>query len=843
MRWYILLLFFIISINASAQMPVNDNIANAINIANPNSFCTDDAFYNNINATVVNGSAASWGGNIGKDVWFKFTATKFDVNINIGGRTNGASLNTMLNPLVALYIFDQATNFFTEIPGTMLSSNNVTSLYKGALTIGQIYYIRVSAANDNEGSFKLCVDNYFPPIVPGQDCSTASVLYDKLSFTQTNVGGTGLNNHETAGTCLGTESNSVWYKWTVSKSGTLTFLIEPTVITNDIDWVLYDLGPNGDCGNITAANAIRCASGSGVNCNPAYHVTGMSFEETDLSETSGCPVGKTQNGLVKFVDMVVGNNYALIIDNFSGGNNGFHIDFEGTAEFAGPKSVIKMDVIDECKPEQSYNFTSLSTNYKSLKWTFGEGASIATSTDEGPINVTYSTQGEKIVVLEAFAFGGGEVVSTEKFYVAVKPSLPSITYSTIKLCPGNNVTLQTPNVKDATYHWTGPNGFTSNQQNPELLITGPENSGDYHLFIKVGNCVSDVATVNIPSIDLKPEALFDILANFKCTINQSFTFINNSKNYTSVDWNFGANASSTLLPNGNREVVFSTYGIHEITLTVYSESGCVSTLTKQIEVQLKPALPVITSNQKAFCLGDVIRLSIPESEGLRYFWTGPNNFTATTSSIEIPVANFNLAGIYRIHTQIGECESDIASITIPPIAKVPVAAFGTDPLFNSKFTTPLPIVFKNNSKDADSYFWNFGDGNSSNEANPKHTYIKSGKYKVKLTAYADEGCSNSTEVGDLIILDAALFVPNTFSPNGDGINDEFVVTVLNLKKYQLLIYNRNGESIFQTYNIYENWKGTRQNQDVPVGTYYYIILGKNVYNQDVKYTGSLTLIR
>ncbi|WP_443944460.1 hypothetical protein ACJVDH_16260 [Pedobacter sp. AW1-32] len=60
----------------------------------------------------------------------------------------------------------------------------------------------MSAANDATGTFKVCVDNYFPPIRAGQDCSTASILCSKETFTQSNVTGTGLNNQESAGTCL-----------------------------------------------------------------------------------------------------------------------------------------------------------------------------------------------------------------------------------------------------------------------------------------------------------------------------------------------------------------------------------------------------------------------------------------------------------------------------------------------------------------------------------------------------------------------------------------------------------------------------------------------------------------
>jgi gliding motility-associated-like protein len=1007
MRW-LTFLFILFALNTYAQAPVNDLIDDAITITNPEAFCSADAAFNNIGATVTDNPSLLWNGSNGKDVWFKFTATKFDISISVTGRINQASTNTMINPLVALYI--RNGNGLGEIPGSLLTSNNVTSLYKGALTIGQVYYIRVIGANNNEGSFKLCVDNFFPPLAPGQDCSSFSILCSMEKFTQVNVTGAGLLNTESAGTCLGTESNSAWYKWTAATSGTFTFLITPTVTTNDIDWILYDLGPGGNCSNVSAATAIRCASGSGVTCTPSYFVTGLSLTENDLTEAPGCPIGVLQNGLVKYVDMIAGHNYALLVDNFSSGNNGFNIEFGGTTSFSGPVADFSMVKIDECLPQQSFEFTNLSTNYNSLKWTFGEGASIATATGEGPYNITYSTPGDKVVVLEAKTTNGCDVVKTMAFTVTLKPALPTATYITQKLCPGNTFTLQTPKVDKGTYHWSGPNGWTSTDQNPQVSITGPENSGNYFLYVQVNNCQSDVVTINIPLIDIKPTSSFTVDTNFPCENNLSFTFKNTS-NYTNVVWDFDG-GTATASGNGNQTVTYTTSGIKNIKLTIKSPSGCEDISTQPLTVQLKPLTPTITSNtvkycpgndvtlsttpvanatyywsgpnnftapsaptaqiiitgpensgdykliievggcksdgglinvptidlkpianfttvinneclanqsytfvngamnyatvnlvsvpaetsrtvnangdvtliyavngekevtqtvispsncvvtysekinvqlkpkrpyininRNAFCLGDLLKMSIEEAPGLSYNWTGPNNFAASTSAVEFTITDFNQAGTYRVFTQIGNCRSDIVEIIIPPIAKVPIVSFGTEPGYEGKYVAPFPITFTNNSKYADSYIWDFGDGTTSTETNPSHTFLLPGTYKIKLTAFADEGCSNSIDIGDLIIKDMILFIPNTFSPNGDGINDDFVVNVLNLKKYKIYIYNRTGENLFQSSNIFENWKGTFKNQDVPVGVYYYVIYGTNVYNKDVKYTGSLTLIR
>jgi gliding motility-associated-like protein len=1007
----LLIIFFLLAaLQANAQAPSNDLIDNAFNIVNAESYCSSDAAFTTVGATVSNPPAQQWTGAAGNDVWFKFIALKYDVNVSVTGRLNAASSNTLTNPQIAVYTRDIAANSLTEIPaGSVLSSNNVTTFYKGALTIGEVYYIRVSAAN-NDGTFRLCVDNFFPPLKPGQDCSSFSVLCSMEKFTQLNVSGTGTNNKESAGTCLGQESNSVWYKWEAAKSGTFTFLITPTVTTNDIDWILYDLGPNGNCSNVSAVTAIRCASGSGVTCTPTYFVTGLSMTETDLSEAAGCVTG--QNGLVRYVDMIAGHNYALLVDNFSSGNNGFNIEFGGTTEFTGPTAEIDLVKIDECTPQQSFQFTSLATNYNTLKWTFGEGASMATATGTGPYNITYSTPGNKVAVLEATAIGGCTVVKTVSFAVNFKPATPTVTYATPKLCPGNTLTLQTPTVTNGSYEWTGPNGFTSTAQNPQIVIAGPENSGNYKVYVTVANCKSDQGSINIPAIDPKPEANFDIVINnfcqnnqtftFKntslnsvtavydfgagassittavngdktvtytaagtktitltvtspsgcvsilskdqlvqlkpatptissnttkycpgnlvtlstetvvgaiyhwsgpngftsgaqnptltvtgpessgsyklsvqvgdcysdevsinippidlkpvaffdlvinnpCLTNQSYTFKNGAQNYSSINWDFGTGVgSSTTNANGDVTVIYTTNGLKTIKQEVISPSGCVTSFTLTTDVQLRPATPVITINQTKFCLGDVLKMSVEDVPGVTYHWSGPNNFTASTRAVEITINDFAQAGLYQVYVQIGDCKSYVTTVIVPPIALVPIASFSSTPIYYGKYAVPFPMVFINNSKYADSYLWDFGDGTTSTEENPTHIFEKAGKFKITLTAFADEGCSNTTDIGELIVGNAILFIPNTFSPNGDGVNDEFVVTVLNLKKYKVFVYNRLGEQLFKSTDIFDNWKGKYRNQDVPVGVYYYVIYGTNVYNIDVKYTGAITIIR
>jgi len=844
---YSLILFLLAILNLSAfgkfTPPINDELINAINVTNTSAYCSGDAEFNNSEATPSNyNKALNWPA-VGKDVWYKFTASKFDVNISVSGKIDANSTNTLIDPLLALYSFDPATNSIAEQPGSQATSNNVISLYKGALTVGQVYYVRVSAANDATGTFKLCIDNYFPPIQPGQDCGTFSVLCTKETFTQLNVTGSGANNHESAGTCLGTESNSAWYMFKASKPGDFTFIITPTVTTNDIDWIFYDLGVNGDCSKISGATAIRCAAGSGVNCSPTYYKTGLSMTETDLTEAAGCPAG--QNGFVKYVDLEQDHVYALLIDNYSGGNNGFTLEFGGTADFAGPTAEIDVKKLNPCTDNQVYIFESKASNFASLKWSFGEGASLASATTAGPFTVTYNTPGDKIVVLEAKGTNGCNVVTTQTFIVANTPEKPIISASKVNLCQGDVLKLSTPFLNLASYQWSGPNGFVSTNQNPEIQVTGPEIVGIYRLYVQVGDCVSEVNSIDILSVDLKPEAMFSIEVNHKCETDQSFSFINASKNYTKLTWDFGPGIKSQVATsNDSKTLTFTNPGLKTITLTVETNNGCISTFTKDILVEVKPEKPEISINQPAFCLKDIIKLSVPAQEGITYAWRGPNNYSATTNAIEIPVTDFNVSGEYQIILTSGTCSSAPASIVIPAIARIPVANFYTKPSFNVKFSAPVPITFTNTSLYGDFYEWIFGDGFTSSEQSPTHIYQTDGLFRITLTAFSKNGCANSITQGDLIIKkNGSTFVPNAFSPNGDGVNDELVVGVTNLTKYRIQIYNRLGTQVFFTDNIFDNWKGTFKGNDLPVGVYYYVISGTNLSNTTVKYSGSITLIR
>ncbi len=816
--------------NLKAQAPSNDECVLARRISEVFNYCSADREFSTVNAS-------------NNDVWFQFIALRSDVNISVTGAGNTGG--TLQAPVLELY----QDCFGAGIVVSSITTNNVTTIYKGGLIIGKTYYFKVSGAGT--GTFKLCLNNYTPILKPGQDCSSASILCSKETFTQTDVAGAGANSNEAAGTCLGafgvtSEQNSAWYKWTAANSGTLTFTITPTA-NDDIDWVLYDLGVTGSCTAVTAANAIRCNAGRGVDCvAPAlrYIKTGLNMTSTDFSENGGC--GEGQDGFVKFVDMQQGHVYALLVNNFDRGNNGFNIEFGGTGEFLGPEAKINLIKNQPCTVDQNFTFNNTgSQGYTRLLWTFGEDASIQSSTTEGPHTVSYSTQGYKTAVLQLFNDEGCSVVATESFYVALKPDPPLINGLNPRYCIGETINLSTPQQASASYSWTGPGGFTSDQPQISVPVDNAAKAGTYSLTVTINECTSNPSSVTVAPIGQTPTASFANTSTNACTPQQTFTFTNQSSNYQRIRWDFGDGANVTAGAGGQTYTIsYATSGMKKIVLQAEGSSGCISTFSKDINVTLSPQRPVIISNKPDFCLNDTIRLSTAIQQDAEYKWTGPGNFSSDQRSVDIPVNSVAVAGTYTLTVSRGQCNAEAVSVVIPPIFKNPVAAFRAEPKLPSRLSFPIRVRFFNESTDADAFLWDFGDGQTSTDKDPEHTYLSAGSFNVTLTVFKSSVCSASVIKGQFIIsADNVLFIPNTFTPNNDAVNDEFVISMTNIKTYRIQIFNRYGVSMFISDDIFDNWKGSYKNELVPVGTYYYVIDATDYNENIIRKSGSVTVIR
>ncbi|MCT4561644.1 MAG: PKD domain-containing protein [Crocinitomicaceae bacterium] len=395
-----------------------DDCDTPLDLPNLNNDCSIDQRYNNFGAVGSSyGPPACWT-NTSRDVWFSFTAIASNVRIDVFGAGSGG--NTLLNPQIAIYSGACAAAVITEGCATTTPGTNDCFLSIGGLTVGTTYLIRVDSGTGDEGTFKLCIDNFTPPVLPGQDCATARVICNKNSITETDITGFGNDGAEAAGSCLAggvspgsnTEQNSTWYTWTAADNGTFGFDIIPSAANPnlDIDFVVFQMDPVTGC---TGRTMLRCM---GSSCTGP---TGLNATSVDITEPFDCDPA-VQDNYVQELTMVAGVTYGLLVNNFQFGGSGYTINFNGTGNLLGPQPGFEIASNDPCVVPQTIVITDTSVNADTYLWNFGSGASPATANTAGPHTVTYATSGTKTITLTVTGAGGCDSI-LQKTYVVADP--------------------------------------------------------------------------------------------------------------------------------------------------------------------------------------------------------------------------------------------------------------------------------------------------------------------------------------------------------------------------------------------------------------------------------------
>lgn len=162
------------------------------------------------------------------------------------------------------------------------------------------------------------------------------------------------------------------------------------------------------------------------------------------------------------------------------------------------------------------------------------------------------------------------------------------------------------------------------------------------------------------------------------------------------------------------------------------------------------------------------------------------------------------------------------------------------------YSSPCEIAFTNQSKGGiTAYEWAIGTEARLYEREPVYQFQRTGKYNIKLTVTNENsGCAASDSSKTVEISEAALEFPNAFTPNGDGVNDQFKPAFRSLKSYDIIIYNRWGRKVFKSKDPTEGWDGKEHGAAAAAGTYFYVAEAWGYEdNTHFRRKGSITLLR
>jgi gliding motility-associated-like protein len=258
-------------------------------------------------------------------------------------------------------------------------------------------------------------------------------------------------------------------------------------------------------------------------------------------------------------------------------------------------------------------------------------------------------------------------------------------------------------------------------------------------------------------------------------------------------------------------------------------------------------IPLITTPAGGGCSPQNITLNTPSVNGVSYTWYANGQEIGNGSSLNM---NFDNAGCYDItlNTDDGNCSLSATIVDLICVEETPDASFTANPPIIDFWDET--IYFSNQSEGADSYSWSFGNTTSSNETNPVVTYEDvDGNQTVILVASTTNGCTDTAIVVIPYEQTPVYYVPNSFTPDNDEHNHTWkpIFTAgFDPYDFSVLIYNRWGELIWESYNATIGWNGSYgpDNLICQDGVYTYKIGFKSPYN-DKKYeiTGHINLIR
>jgi len=519
----------------------------------------------------------------------------------------------------------------------------------------------------------------------------------------------------------------------------------------------------------------------------------------------------------------------------------------GTVNIQKPIAAFNIyDTTAICVPMQAI-FAAHGQYYDSLYWNFGDGT---TSTLDSTSHF-YNNYG--IDTAKLFLQGpGGCLDSAYRRVLVTNPyTTTGFTYSPLSACDSVPVqfNLTPPSYTLFTLDFGDHSGDSSQNLSPFHMYRNP---GGYLPILTLADetgCVVNIGGASGITV-LGATPFFSVSNHTFCdsgtVVFTDFTISNNG--FASETYTFGdGSPGQTLSPgNGNFDPShdYIKAGLWTATLQVSTASGCTESYSDTIHIYQTPhasiIIPVITCTGQIQFQGS---LTVPEPDSVSWAWAFGNGQTSKLQNPDIQMAPGNYTVTLKTSVPFGCSDTTSSPITVNPLPQIKGPHEISTPV---GIPVTIPFTYSPNVNT-----WNWTPANNLDCptcANPAATLIYAATYSVTVTD------ANSCSATDTILIkticnDKNYWFPNTFSPNGDGVNDYFYPRGTSLYNIQsLTIFNRWGQMVYQRRDFPANdqsmgWDGTFAGKPAPADAYVYIAQVVCENAQVVVLNGNVTLIR
>ncbi len=485
------------------------------------------------------------------------------------------------------------------------------------------------------------------------------------------------------------------------------------------------------------------------------------------------------------------------------------------------------------------SFTDLSSissgSISGWEWDLGNGVQ---STVQNPA-LAYNIPGTYPVNLIVTTDKGCKDTTTNTLTIWAEPVA---SFTNTNVCEGIPIQFtNTSTIADAsplTYSWDLGDGTPSGQASPSHLYTG---YGSYLAVLNVtsSNGCNDQITrvVNvyaIPSADFVfNPACEDNAAVFNDRSTVADGFIN------SWYWTFGDGESGMVQSPSH---TYDDPGHYPVNLLIASNHGCRDSIDGVIRIIPRPVADFSTEND---CEGYPIQLtdlSYPVTGSIvQYLWSFGDGSTSVDQS---PVHLYSSPGWYEVALTVvtdSGCATTLSRPNALQIYDAPDALFSST---DSEASDLYPLVNFNNQTGSQAfYYWNFGDGTTSQDYSPSHMYPGIGVYDVQLIAIDFNGCVDSILSRVEIRPTSTIYIPNAFTPNGDKRNDQFRIYTTNVVTLEAQIFDRWGLKVYEWNNLEGGWDGVVEGDPVQADVYVYRVSTVDVNNKRETRIGHVSLVR